>query len=54
MYRLWESLYLGAIPIIEKNVGLDRMVSACCNYCYCDLLLLCYYCIAVATASAVR
>eukprot|EP01038_Epipyxis_sp_PR26KG_P010709 gene10709-14380_t len=25
-YRLWEALYLGAIPIIEQNIGLDRTV----------------------------
>jgi hypothetical protein len=26
-YRLWETLVLGAIPIIESNLGMDRMFS---------------------------
>lgn len=25
-YRLWESLYLGVMPIVEKRVGLDKAV----------------------------
>ena len=27
-YRTWESLALGAMPVMEKGMGLDRTVQA--------------------------